>query len=395
MIKSVTITNYLGESIELELANPYKTGIYVSSITGLGPGKANINTTDIATDDGSIFNSARSEERNIVMKLGFLQVPGITETIEDARQLTYKYFPKKKPLIFNIITDNYNLNAYGYTESNEPDIFSKEETTQISIICPDPLFYSAGPDGTNITIFNGIKFNFEFPFENDSVGEEVTAIPGMDPLSCEIVTQLPEEGARNRSYFLLGIHGVGSEFEFPFENFDITDPTIEMGDIDETSNYYREYRFLNHNWVYVSTGVIYDPRLEMGIIEQYREQNVFYAGTAEIGVVIELHAIGPVGDVTIYNAGTREVMAIDTAKLAALTGHGIIGGDTITISTVKGNKYIELLRSGVTYNILNVLDKNADWFQLAQGDNVFTFVATTGAEYIQLTIANQVAFEGV
>ena len=199
MIKSVTITNHLGESIEFELANPYKTGIYVSSITGLGPGKANINTTDIATDDGAIFNSARSEERNIVMTLGFLQVPGITETIEDARQLTYKYFPKKKPLTFHIETDNRSLDAYGYTESNEPDIFSKEETTQISIICPDPLFYSAG---TNNTVFNGVDYEFEFPFENNTVGQNCTFIPGVAKEKQIIVNTLPEIGDPTMIYFV-------------------------------------------------------------------------------------------------------------------------------------------------------------------------------------------------
>ena len=125
MIKEITVINHLGDVLTLELANPYKTGIYVKSISGIGPGKANINTTDLASDDGSIFNSARSMERNIVMTLGFLLVPGVTSTIEDARQLTYKYFPKKKPLTFYILTDNREIYANGYVESNEPDIFSK------------------------------------------------------------------------------------------------------------------------------------------------------------------------------------------------------------------------------------------------------------------------------
>ena len=98
MIKKVIVTNYLGESIELELGAPEKSGLFIRNIDGLGPGKASINTTDIASDDGSIFNSARSEQRNIVLTLGCLQVNGVTDSIETARQLTYKYFPKKKQL---------------------------------------------------------------------------------------------------------------------------------------------------------------------------------------------------------------------------------------------------------------------------------------------------------
>lgn len=45
MIKSITVTNYLGDSIKLELARPEESGFVVKSVTGLGPGSANINTT--------------------------------------------------------------------------------------------------------------------------------------------------------------------------------------------------------------------------------------------------------------------------------------------------------------------------------------------------------------
>ena len=56
MIKSITITNYLGESIKIFLAqdNP-DHGLLIKSIEGLGPAKANINTTNLATNDGSFL----------------------------------------------------------------------------------------------------------------------------------------------------------------------------------------------------------------------------------------------------------------------------------------------------------------------------------------------------
>ena len=37
MIKSVTVTNYLGESLKMELTNPYDSGIAITDITGIGP----------------------------------------------------------------------------------------------------------------------------------------------------------------------------------------------------------------------------------------------------------------------------------------------------------------------------------------------------------------------
>ena len=167
MIHSVTVTNYLGDSIELELKRPEKSGFYIKSIDGLGPGKSDINVTDISTGDGGLFNSARLQPRNIVLTLGFL----MKQTIEDVRQSSYKYFPIKRGVNLRIETDNRTLEIDGYVESNEPNIFSENEDTDISIICPNPYFYSSG-DG-NTTVFSGIEPMFKFPFSNESLTEKL------------------------------------------------------------------------------------------------------------------------------------------------------------------------------------------------------------------------------
>lgn len=378
MIKKVIVTNYLGESIEFELRAPEKTGLFIRSIDGLGPGKASINTTDIASDDGSIFNSARSEQRNIVLTLGCLIADGVTNSIETARQLTYKYFPKKKPLKFYILTDNRELEILGYTESNEPEIFTDDETTQISIICPDPLFYSAGEGGTHTTTFNGVDFLFEFAFDNESVGVPVTIIPGIAKEKQLLVLELPDpEDEEERATI---------------------DPTCTyFVPVEGTDYYFDAYVFLpiKNEWKLLGRHMYYQPVIEMGSIEILKERNIFYDGDTETGVIIKIHAIGTAQHITIYNTGTREKMVLDTDKLAALTGSGLGAGDEITISTIKGNKYITLLRNGREYNILNIMDKNADWFQLAKGDNIFTYTATYGSSNLQFKILNQIAFEGV
>lgn len=304
MIKSITVTNYLGDSIKLELGRPEKSGFLIESVSGLGPSKANINTTEVSTNDGSLFNSARLNQRNIVFEFIFVETIN-GESIEDVRQKSYKYFPLKKKLDLFIETDNRIAKTTGYVESNEPNIFSSREGTQISIICPDPHFYSAS---NNTTVFYGIEPVFEFPFSNES----------------------------------------------------LTDPLITFGNIPLKT-----------------------------------EKVITYKGDTEIGVTIHIHAIGEVENITIYNTGTREIMIIDTVKLEALTGSGIVAGDDIIIKTQKGDKSITLIREGQYINILNCLGRETDWFTLVKGDNIFAFTAESGTTNLQLWIENKVIYEGV
>lgn len=162
MIKSITVTNHLGDSIKLELAKPELSGFAITSISGIGPGKANVNMTELSTIDGGLYNSARVPVRNIVISLRYLW----KNSIEEARHLSYKYFPLKKKVKLSFETDLRTADVEGYVESNEPNIFSNEENTDISIICPDPYFYSSK---INTTVFSGIEPMFEFPFSNESV----------------------------------------------------------------------------------------------------------------------------------------------------------------------------------------------------------------------------------
>ncbi len=309
MIKTVTVTNYRGDSYVLELASPEKSGFLITNIDGLGPPKATINSTDFATMDGAMYNSARATTRNIVMSITFRDNPAVPllKDIETVRQLTYKYFPIKKPVTLTFETTNRKCQIVGYVESNEPVIFSEQETTQISILCPDPYFYSLD---TAVTVFSGIQPMFEFPFSNESLTE---------------------------------------------------------------------------------------PLLEFGEIQNKTEETVNYEGDAEVGIVITIHALGAATNITIYNVDTHEQLRIDTTKLAAIPGlsNGIVAGDDIIISTIKGAKYVMFLRNGEYTNVLNALDRDSDWFTLAKGDNIFAYTADTGATNLQFQIANQIAYEGI
>lgn len=302
MIRAITVTNYLGDSIRLELMRPEESGFVIQSITGLGPGKANINTSDLSTDDGSIYNSARLSSRNIVISVKYLW----KNTIEEARQLSYKYFPIKRKVTLLVETDNRNAIIDGYVESNDPDIFSKEEGSDISIVCPNPFFYDAYEK--TVTSFSGIEGAFEFPFSNES---------------------------------------------------------------------------------------LIDPMLEFSVIRDVVDRVVNYKGDHEIGITITIRAIGDAGDITIYNVDTGEKMEVYSKSIESLTGTGITNGDEIVICTVKGSKSATLIRNAHSTNILNCINRDADWFQLVKGDNTFAYAAKSGRNFLRVEISNRIIYEGI
>lgn len=167
MIKSIKVTNYLGESITLELTRPELSGFMVLSVSGIGPGKAALNISESALQDGGRCTSARLPARNIVINLKYLWQNGI----EAGRHRSYKYFPLKKPVTLVFETDTREASITGVVESNEPAIFSSTEYTSISILCPDPNFYSTEGGGVQSVVFSGIAPSFEFPFANESLDE--------------------------------------------------------------------------------------------------------------------------------------------------------------------------------------------------------------------------------
>lgn len=175
MIKSIKVVNHLGNSVDLSLTNPWDTGLVIESITGLGPPKATVNSTDLAMGDGAVYNSARIDKRNIVFNFLLSEVfqdNRVLKTIEQVRLDTYKYFPLKKLVTLYIETDTRSCFISGYVESNEPDIFQEKEKAQVSIICPDPFFGSTRKPYK----LNAFDPEFEFPFSNESVTDKLITL---------------------------------------------------------------------------------------------------------------------------------------------------------------------------------------------------------------------------
>lgn len=165
MIHSVTVTNHLGESLEMILTQPELSGLIIKNIDGMGPADATVNLTEMATVDGSIVNSSKLSDKEIKIDLIFLEHP----TIEDTRLLTYKYFPIKRPITLTFKTirpgDNVRITRiFGIVEKNEPKVFQKQESCSITIKCADPYFHSLEQSNE---MFFGVEPLFEFTYSNE------------------------------------------------------------------------------------------------------------------------------------------------------------------------------------------------------------------------------------
>lgn len=158
MIKSVTVTNHLGESLEMVLTDPDSSGLAITSITGIGEPSATINITEMAGSDYGSFNSARIGKRNIVMNIKYWG-----NDIEASRHTCNKYFPTKQQVKLLFRTDHRDCYIMGYVEKNEANIFSDKASATISILCADRFFYS---EKVTKTFFSGLEPLFHFPFSD-------------------------------------------------------------------------------------------------------------------------------------------------------------------------------------------------------------------------------------
>ena len=123
---------------------------------------------------------------------------------------------------------------------------------------------------------------------------------------------------------------------------------------------------------------------EISIIEKVAEKNVYNAGDAESGLVIEIRAVGEVSNPVIYDeAGNSFGLNVNMEP-----------GDRITINTNKGEKAVTLFKDGASINIINMVQPNPTWFILQPGDNIFLYSAEN-VDLLQIVFKHYAQFEGV
>jgi phage-related protein len=149
---TLKIGNNRGSIYELT----HNTGRYaVVGIDGLTRPPTNINTAIAGGIDGSFFNSARVEQRNLVISII------LRGDIETNRQALYTIFPLKSKCTIYFSNKNRDVKIEGFVETLEADLFTMQERVQVSIICPRPYWQDMNEIIDSISTTVNL---FQFPF---------------------------------------------------------------------------------------------------------------------------------------------------------------------------------------------------------------------------------------
>ena len=125
---------------------------------------------------------------------------------------------------------------------------------------------------------------------------------------------------------------------------------------------------------------------EFSVIVHNIRKNIFNQGNFETGINIKLFATGTVVKPIIYDVLQKTYIKLNFTMQPS---------DTIIIDTTPRNKSIELVRSGITSNILGNMSMDSTFFTLKAGDNVFSYDCESGSDNLQITFTTPILYSGV
>ena len=190
---------------------------YVTGVSGLTPAAAVINTDALATGDGSLYNSSKVGNRNIVITLTYRSAM----TVESARHVLYQVFKTKQWLRIYYKNETRDVYIDGYVETFEGDLFQKGQQAMISVICPDPFFKAVEATTTDFMAVNALlEFPVEFPeegipFSEVAVYDEKSVINGGD-VECGVIIRCNFSGAVSSPAFYNLTTGEGFLMNYDF-----------------------------------------------------------------------------------------------------------------------------------------------------------------------------------
>lgn len=106
---------------------------------------------------------------------------------------------------------------------------------------------------------------------------------------------------------------------------------------------------------------------------------VHYEGSAKAGFTFVLNVNRTLSEFTIYNRTAGGVTSVFDVSAA------LVAGDTVTISTVNGNKSVMLTRSGVQSSLLYGMLTGSSWINFSPGSNNLRVYAVGAAIPYTLT----------
>lgn len=131
---------------------------------------------------------------------------------------------------------------------------------------------------------------------------------------------------------------------------------------------------------------IEEEGIEFSSYDEFSTIVLLNESDVEMGMIIKITANAPVSNPKIYRRNTLESFELNFEMQKS---------DVIEISTIKGNKYVRLIREGVETNIINRVIPVPTWFQLLPGDNQFTYESDSGTTSMYIDFHYQYIFEGV
>lgn len=396
MIKTVSVVNQFGDEISTNFVGAYEAPYVITKIEGHGPVGADINLTQFATNDGAMYNSARVGERSLSLTLAVVAQPG--KTIEHARRWIYKTYAVKNRVEMAFVTDTGTYIMTGYVEKCEPDIFDKITKVKITIVCPDPYFYTPAKTVTSIS---SVKGGFEFPFADNATGvnnETLIAI-GADGLAWSVndpnidakwvksdMTGLNRYGQDISRIVEKTIPSAGLRYEIDdswrmkYLSTMVDDMTSSAVAIDVMREEDRELGGTAY-FLYVSKSTNADTTwpnhvLKFGEIQNNAKLEMTYSGSFDNGIVIRSKLYGKLANIprirysdSVHPASYLE---INMRWVKDKIGEDFEKGDYIEVGTKTGNKYVRIWHKNHWTNCLNAVGTVPYWPRIQQGANTIT-----------------------
>lgn len=126
MIYAVTARRADGEELEMVLTCPQFSGQNIYNIEGLGTPRADINTVETATRDGSVFNSALCRERLITIHIKYVDSDFVgNSTCQRAQPIgvctdSYEDLVDKPSINWVTLEGNKNSDDLGLQDGMDP-----------------------------------------------------------------------------------------------------------------------------------------------------------------------------------------------------------------------------------------------------------------------------------